>query len=179
MKTLSTPKSPLVGMGVGQKIATIALAALTLIALLAVLTGRGGGGSTSPSSKFTPATYSDGASNSSTAASSRGSSAGASSGDGSDTGNGLGAVTLAHLPAQARTTLERIDAGGPFPYSRDGVVFSNREGLLPKHPRGWYHEYTVTTPGESDRGARRLIQGRDGTIYYTGDHYKSFRRVTR
>ena len=40
-------------------------------------------------------------------------------------------------------------------------------------------EYTVRTPGESDRGARRIVAGRDGTMYYTSDHYDSFRRIIR
>lgn len=176
---LSSRKSPLAGMGIGRKIATIALAALAVIALLAVLTGRGGGGgaSSSPSSKFSPVTYSDGPSSSGekSGGAGRASSSAPTSGD----GDAADVVPVAQLPAQARATLKLIDAGGPFPYSRDGIVFANREGRLPKHPRGWYHEYTVETPGESDRGARRLIQGKDGTIYYTGDHYESFRRVQR
>ena len=181
---LSSRKSPLAGMGLGQKIATIALAVRAVIALLAVLTGRGGGGgeSSSPSSKYSPATYSDGPSGSSSGPSAGGSgraSSGATASGTSGDGDAADVVPVAQLPAQARATLKLIDAGGPFPYSRDGIVFANREGRLPKHPRGWYHEYTVETPGESDRGARRLIQGKDGTIYYTGDHYESFRRVQR
>ncbi|WP_082582000.1 ribonuclease domain-containing protein [Aeromicrobium sp. Root236] len=81
------------------------------------------------------------------------------------------------LPAEAFETIALIRAGGPFPYSRDGVVFMNREGLLPEHERGYWHEYTVPTPGESDRGARRIIAGRGGELYYTADHYRSFVRV--
>jgi len=83
----------------------------------------------------------------------------------------------AGLPAEVAQTLALIDDGGPFPYDRDGVVFENREGLLPDHPRGYWHEYTVPTPGAGDRGARRLVVGRAGEIYYTGDHYGSFRRI--
>ncbi|UQX87504.1 hypothetical protein M6D93_14500 [Jatrophihabitans telluris] len=85
-----------------------------------------------------------------------------------------GAVALSGLPAQASTTVRLILRGGPFPYSRDGVVFDNAERLLAPHPHGYYHEYTVPTPGESDRGARRIITGRGGEYYYTGDHYASF-----
>jgi ribonuclease T1 len=70
-----------------------------------------------------------------------------------------------------------IDSGGPFPYSQDGGVFGNFERLLPAHQRGWYREYTVPTPGEGDRGARRIIAGQDGTRYYTADHYDSFARI--
>lgn len=73
--------------------------------------------------------------------------------------------------------LRLIDAGGPFPYAKDGAVFGNLERLLPAHPRGWYREYTVPTPGAGDRGARRIVAGRDGVRYYTADHYDSFARV--
>lgn len=88
-------------------------------------------------------------------------------------------VALSSLPPQARDTWKLIQSDGPFPFPRnDGVVFGNREGLLPQHERGYYHEYTVPTPGSSTRGARRIITG-DGIkqVYYTGDHYKSFSAV--
>jgi len=91
----------------------------------------------------------------------------------------MATVQEARLPAQARETLELIDVGGPFPYARDGAVFGNRERLLPAHERGYYHEYTVPTPGSRDRGARRLVTGRNDEIYYTDDHYNSFRAVLR
>lgn len=81
------------------------------------------------------------------------------------------------LPREARATLALIKAGGPFPYSRDGAVFGNREALLPKRERGYYREYTVKTPGAKDRGARRIVAGRAGEFYYTDDHYRSFRRI--
>jgi ribonuclease T1 len=82
------------------------------------------------------------------------------------------------LPAEARETLALIRSGGPFPYQRDGAVFGNREGLLPKRERGYYREYTVRTPGARDRGARRIVSGRGGELCYTDDHYRSFRRIT-
>jgi len=88
-----------------------------------------------------------------------------------------GDVRVAELPPEARATLALIQKGGPFPYARDGVVFNNREGQLPKRSRGYYHEYTVKTPGARDRGARRIVMGERGEIYYTDDHYRSFRRV--
>lgn len=91
----------------------------------------------------------------------------------------LPTITVGELPQQARETIALIDDGGPFPYSRDGVVFGNREGLLPSKERGYYREYTVPTPGENDRGARRLVTGRAGELYYTDDHYQSFREVLR
>ena len=81
------------------------------------------------------------------------------------------------LPSEARATLDRIASGGPFTHRQDGVVFGNYENLLPQEPRGYYHEYTVDTPGADTRGARRIITG--GTppqiYYYTDDHYRSFR----
>ena len=81
------------------------------------------------------------------------------------------------LPPEARQAIALIKAGGPFPYARDGVVFNNREGQLPKQARGYYREYTVRTPGARDRGARRIIAGRAGELYYTDDHYRTFKRV--
>lgn len=92
---------------------------------------------------------------------------------------GIATVRASELPAEARHTLDLIDRGGPFPYARDGVVFGNVEGRLPRHPRGYYHEYTVPTPGTSGRGARRIVTGQGGETYYTDDHYDSFRAVLR
>ncbi len=86
-------------------------------------------------------------------------------------------VEAATLPKEARETLALIHAGGPFPYQKDGSVFGNREAMLPKRERGYYREYTVRTPGARDRGARRIIAGRDGEYYYTDDHYRTFRRI--
>lgn len=92
---------------------------------------------------------------------------------------GMSTVEESALPPEARQTLALIDRGGPFPYAKDGVVFGNFEKLLPKHERGYYHEYTVKTPGSRDRGARRMVTGRGGEVYYTDDHYESFRAVLR
>jgi ribonuclease T1 len=87
-------------------------------------------------------------------------------------------VALSTLPVQARRTVQLIERGGPFPYPRnDGAVFHNDEHRLPTEPDGYYHEYTVPTPGSTDRGARRIITGRDGRYWYTSDHYESFRPV--
>lgn len=93
--------------------------------------------------------------------------------------DGLQTISASNLPPEARHTLELIDNGGPFPYRNDGIVFQNREGILPKQRSGFYHEYTVVTPGASDRGARRIITGAGGEIYYTDDHYATFKRVIR
>ncbi|WP_454697645.1 ribonuclease domain-containing protein [Arthrobacter humicola] len=89
-------------------------------------------------------------------------------------GSGLEAVPASSLPPEARETLALIARGGPYPYSRDGAVFSNFERLLPRKPSGYYKEFTVRTPGESDRGARRIVVGESGDKYYTPDHYESF-----
>ncbi|HZF10143.1 MAG TPA: ribonuclease domain-containing protein [Thermoanaerobaculia bacterium] len=78
---------------------------------------------------------------------------------------------------EVRRTLDLIHAGGPFHHHQDGVVFGNREGRLPARPRGYYHEYTVETPGASDRGARRIIRGNGGELYYTRDHYRTFQKL--
>lgn len=89
----------------------------------------------------------------------------------------LRTMTVAQLPAEGIETLELIEQGGPFPYAKDGATFSNREGILPKQPSGFYEEYTVETPGSDDRGARRIVTGDDGSRFYTADHYNSFREV--
>ncbi|MEE1814618.1 ribonuclease domain-containing protein [Streptomyces sp. SP18ES09] len=91
--------------------------------------------------------------------------------------SGLPTVRAADLPPEARDTLALIARGGPFPYAKDGTVFSNFERVLPREARGYYHEYTVKTPGGRDRGARRIVTGRDGEAYYTDDHYDTFREV--
>jgi ribonuclease T1 len=88
------------------------------------------------------------------------------------------AIALAELPPEARRTILLVRQGGPFANDRDGVVFGNFEGLLPPRERGYYREYTVPTPGVSHRGARRIVAGRGGELYYTGDHYRSFRRIS-
>jgi len=91
--------------------------------------------------------------------------------------SGLNWIDRSALPTQGQQTYRLIGNGGPFPYSRDGVVFQNREGILPRRSRGTYHEYTVKTPGSSDRGARRIICALFPECYYTADHYASFQRI--
>jgi ribonuclease T1 len=90
-------------------------------------------------------------------------------------------VRLADLPREARETYVKILEGGPLPHDRDGAPFGNRERLLPPAPRGYYHEYTVATPGAANRGARRIVCGgprkTPDACYYTSDHYQSFRRI--
>ncbi|GHE54970.1 putative guanyl-specific ribonuclease Sa [Streptomyces capitiformicae] len=87
----------------------------------------------------------------------------------------VGSICYSDLPSQAYTTLNLIAQGGPYPYSQDGTVFRNRERILPSRPTGYYHEYTVITPGSSTRGARRIVTGEEHQEdYYTADHYRSF-----
>ncbi|MEE1754996.1 ribonuclease domain-containing protein [Streptomyces sp. SP18CS02] len=86
----------------------------------------------------------------------------------------VGDICYSDLPSQAHDTLDLIEAGGPFPFRQDGTVFQNREGILPSKTTGYYHEYTVITPGSSTRGARRIVTGSAEQDYYTADHYESF-----
>jgi len=90
-------------------------------------------------------------------------------------------IRVAELPEEAQHTLALIKKGGPFPYAKDGVIFGNYEGVLPKRKRGYYHEFTVKTPGTRSRGARRIITGGEpassGEYYYTSDHYATFKRI--
>jgi ribonuclease T1 len=90
-------------------------------------------------------------------------------------------IAVAQLPVQAQQTLAAIEAGGPFPYPKDGVVFGNYEKVLPLQKRGYYREYTIKTPYARGRGARRLIAGGEPPYeyFYTDDHYASFKKVAR
>lgn len=92
---------------------------------------------------------------------------------------GMATVRADALPQQARDVLALIDKGGPYPYRQDGTVFGNFEKALPQRKRGYYHEFTVRTPGERDRGARRIVTGEGGEFYYTDDHYATFKAVLR
>jgi ribonuclease T1 len=86
-------------------------------------------------------------------------------------------VAAAELPVEARDTFHLIKQGGPFPFPRDGITFANRERQLPNQPRGYYHEYTVKTPGAYNRGARRIVCGIVSECYYSADHYQTFKRI--
>ena len=96
----------------------------------------------------------------------------------------IGTVALSQLPEQAQQTERLIRSGGPFPFSKDGTVFGNRERQLPREKRGYYREYTVKTLGSRDRGARRIVCGgakpaTPEACYYTADHYASFKRIAQ
>ncbi|MDF3298626.1 ribonuclease domain-containing protein [Streptomyces tropicalis] len=87
----------------------------------------------------------------------------------------VGSICYGALPSQAHDTLDLIAKGGPYPYAQDGTVFDNRESVLPQQSGGYYHEYTVITPGSPTRGARRIVTGeRSREDYYTSDHYATF-----
>ena len=93
-------------------------------------------------------------------------------------------IVLAQLPVQGQDMMKKIEAGGPFKYDKDGTVFGNREQILPAKNRGFYREYTVKTPGERTRGARRIVCGgikptAPDACYYTSDHYASFRKIAQ
>jgi ribonuclease T1 len=103
---------------------------------------------------------------------------------GSPSGFGASTIAVAELPEQGRNMVKLIYQGGPFKYDKDGVVFGNRERSLPAKNRGYYREYTVKTPGERSRGARRIVCGgfvptTPDACYYTDDHYASFRRIVQ
>ncbi|MEU7045092.1 ribonuclease domain-containing protein [Streptomyces varsoviensis] len=104
---------------------------------------------------------------------------GSTGGGDPDWAKGMKTVRTDRLPEEARKTLQLIDKGGPFPYPKDGTVFGNYEKRLPKQQRGYYHEYTVPTPGARTRGAQRIITGDHQERYYTADHYKTFAAVVR
>ncbi|MFC8723422.1 ribonuclease [Kitasatospora sp. NPDC057198] len=89
----------------------------------------------------------------------------------------LADVCRGKLPAQALDTLGLIARGGPYPYRSDGIVFENREGRLPRQSSGYYHEFTVVTPGSGDRGTRRIVTGGTGEQYWTADHYTTFQEI--
>ena len=101
-----------------------------------------------------------------------------------DAGAEISVIELKQLPPEARQTHALIHSGGPFPYRKDGVVFGNRERLLPDHARGFYREYTVPSPGVRDRGARRIVCGgrqrqSPESCFYSADHYASFKRIVQ
>jgi ribonuclease T1 len=164
----------------GPRNAVVAVALLVLV-LVVVLSRLVGGGPESSGLAEPGTTASAPSSSSSSSSGSRGpTTRGPSPAATRDPETGLRVVALSSLPRQAQETVALIDRGGPFPYRQDGVTFGNRERRLPSHPSGWYREYTVVTPGEGDRGPRRIVTGDDDRqVFYTGDHYGSFVRVAR
>lgn len=92
----------------------------------------------------------------------------------------IGQIPFASLPAEAQAVALSICHRGQKSHviHHDGAIFYNVESRLPPRQVGYYHEYTVPTPGLYERGARRIIVG--GTPprvgYYTADHYQTFKR---
>ncbi len=164
---------PRAGMPVARtpaaRLAVVVLVVLALVAIWLIVSGRdstSGAGSTPGARSSATASYGQ-----------PGSSGGTESGSGATPRSDLPTVAESQLNAQARRTLALIRAGGPYPYDQDGRVFTNRERLLPRQASGYYREFTVVTPGSPDRGARRIIAGDGGDLYYTDDHYASFRQI--
>lgn len=94
----------------------------------------------------------------------------------------ISTIAARDLPPEAQQTLALIKQGGPFPYPRDGIVFGNYQHALPSQPRGYYHEYTVKTPGVRSRGAQRIVEGGNAPhaeYFYSGDHYTTFQRIQK
>ncbi|HEX4250707.1 MAG TPA: ribonuclease domain-containing protein [Pseudonocardia sp.] len=163
------------------------MALLGLLGLLTVLLagcGPGSGTATAPGASISPSSGSSASSNAAgphtsgsgsngTGVATAGCPAPSSNAPGSSESH-LQVRSLCALPPQAAQVWRTIQSGGRLTYSRDGIVFNNAERLLPQRTRGYYHEYTVPTPGSPDRGARRLITGQSHEVYYTGDHYASF-----
>ena len=89
------------------------------------------------------------------------------------------------LERQVALVIESMDQTGHPPQGvaqggrRGGTrgVFENVEGRLPRQAGGYYTETDVWPRGAGGRGARRLIFGRGGEVYYTADHYRTFVRV--
>lgn len=158
-----------------KRLSTLIGALLTLAVLVLVVAGIPRTGD-SPSTATSPAHTSAAASAkpSASAKSSGGPAAARPTGTGVANPSRLPEVKASELPAEARQVLVLIARGGPYPYSRDNITFGNFERVLPQKPSGYYREFTVPTPGESDRGARRIIAGDAGEKYYTADHYSSF-----
>lgn len=57
-----------------------------------------------------------------------------------------------------------------------GDSFGNFEGLLPKASGRKYYECDINYSG-GYRGAERIVYSNDGEIYYTNDHYKTFKKL--
>ena len=62
-------------------------------------------------------------------------------------------------------------------FDKDGKVYNNSEGFLPKKKMNYYSEWTHPTRGLKFRGSQRIIKGGKGEIYYSPDHYTTFWRL--
>lgn len=150
---------------------------VTLLGACAPPAKSGDGAATSPAATSPAATSSQG----STPSPRSGTPSSAAPRTNLDPVSGLRWIGMGDLPQGAKAVLARISQGGPFRSARDGATFGNRERLLPRAASGTYREYTVPTPGASDRGARRIVcAGPPDSVaqcYYTADHCATFRRI--
>lgn len=77
-------------------------------------------------------------------------------------------------------TLDRIRKGQKLNHRNDGSFFGNRERLLPKqNDREFYREFVHTEHSPKFPGPQRVVIGKDGSVWYTGDHYDSFTKVSK
>lgn len=74
-------------------------------------------------------------------------------------------------------TLARIERGERHPHRNDGGTFRNLEGRLPRKSTGYYKEYVHPTPGLDGPGPQRVVLGAEGELYYTHDHYRTFKKL--
>ncbi|MFD8598851.1 ribonuclease [Kitasatospora sp. NPDC059646] len=160
----------------------ISLAVLVLVGIVAAVAALldGGGGSGSPAAAKSPSAPAAAATRSGTATAPKPSAPAKTPSGGATwvpTSTALADVCRSKLPPQAIDTLNLIAKGGPYPYRSDGIVFENRESRLPRESNGYYHEFTVVTPGSDDRGTRRVVTGNGGEQYWTADHYASFQEI--
>lgn len=93
--------------------------------------------------------------------------------------------TYGHLPDNFITKKEAEDLGwegGSLEKYAPGKCiggssFGNFEGLLPTKKGRKYYECDIDTLGKKSRGAKRIVYSNDGLIFYTDDHYESFRQL--
>jgi ribonuclease len=77
-------------------------------------------------------------------------------------------------------TIDRIRRGKKLEHRNDGSFFGNRERRLPKGgDREFYREFVHKMKGISFPGPQRVIIGKDGSVWYTGDHYATFVQVSK
>lgn len=94
--------------------------------------------------------------------------------------SGSGECSVDTLPPEADDVINRILSDQDHLYSQhDGKHFGNYQNRLPREKSDYYREYTVSTPGDRSRGARRIVVGggteNDPDVwYYTPDHYDTF-----
>ncbi len=74
-------------------------------------------------------------------------------------------------------TLDRIARGEKNSHRNDGATFGNRERRLPQKPNSYYTEYVHPTKGINGPGPQRVIVGKQGDVWYTPDHYETFKKI--